>query len=188
MNKYYYLSSQNEQQGPVEVFELKNCGVTSATLVWTQGMAQWAPAGEVEELKTLFMQPAPTPPAYIPPKPAIQAQPPSQPAAGNYNRNEHLAVPGHSDVQVKPPVPDSNMVWAVLSTILCCLPTGIYAIICASEVDKYYAMGDYATAQDKARKAKNWAIYGAIASVIGVVAYILFYVLVIAAAVGSSSF
>ena len=79
MGKYFYLNAQNEQNGPVEVGKLKSLGVTENTLVWSQGMPQWAPAGEVEELKELFVpvqEEVPTPP----PTPAPKPQPSPSPA------------------------------------------------------------------------------------------------------------
>ena len=59
---YYYVENA-QRRGPVAAEDLINCGVTAQTLVWKQGMANWAPAGEVDELKTLF---TPQPPAFCP--------------------------------------------------------------------------------------------------------------------------
>ena len=35
--------------------------------------------------------------------------------------------------------PDSNLVWAILCTVLCCLPLGIVAIVKAASVEKLWA-------------------------------------------------
>ena len=75
-----------------------------------------------------------------------------------------------------PPRPDNNMVWAILSTILCCLPLGIVAIIKASNVNSLYDRGDYAGAEEAAKSAKTWAMWGAISALIIWVLYILFIV------------
>ena len=48
--------------------------------------------------------------------------------------------------------PDSFMVWAILSTIFCCLPFGIASIVNASKVDGLWASGDYNGANEAARK------------------------------------
>lgn len=37
---------------------------------------------------------------------------------------------------------DNNLVWATASTVLCCPPTGIYAIIKTSEIDTKWKNGD----------------------------------------------
>ncbi|MEC5395008.1 CD225/dispanin family protein [Bergeyella sp. RCAD1439] len=42
--------------------------------------------------------------------------------------------------------PNNNLVYAILSTILCCPPMGIYAIIKATEVNSKWNAGDKAGA------------------------------------------
>ena len=78
--------------------------------------------------------------------------------------------------------PDNNLVWGILCTVLCCLPFGIVSIISATKVDSLWAAGLYEQAIIEAGKAKKWAIWGAIlsvvASVIFVIIYILFFVFV----------
>ena len=97
-------------------------------------------------------------------------------AASNYNdpygRNN---MGGHSYSLGKP---DNNLVWAVLSTIFCCLPLGIYSIILASKVDGLYKSGNYIEAQKNADEAKKWAIIGAVIGLFGSLIY-LFIVFVI---------
>lgn len=66
--------------------------------------------------------------------------------------------------------PDNNLVWAILCTVLCCLPLGIYAIILSTKVNTLWAQGDYTGAEKAAADAKKFSIYGA---VIGVVVYII---------------
>ena len=69
--------------------------------------------------------------------------------------------------------PDNNMVWAILSTLFCCLPFGIVAIINAAKVDGLCLKGDYEEAQKAADKAKKYAKIGAIIGIIGVAAYVI---------------
>lgn len=83
--------------------------------------------------------------------------------------------------------PDNNLVWAILSTVLCCLPLGIVAIVKSTSVSKLWAMGDYAGAQKAADDAKKFAMWGAIVFAILVVLYIIFFVVVGVAASSSSS-
>lgn len=94
-----------------------------------------------------------------PPPPPPPAMPPSQPA-----------MPMASQP------PNNNLVWAILTTILCCLPFGIVAIIKAAEVNSKWAQGDYAGAQASADAAKKWSIIGAIVGGAGVVLYLIFVV------------
>lgn len=51
------------------------------------------------------------------------------------------------------PKPDNWLVWAILSTILCCLPLGIVSIIYATKVDNLWNSGQ----QEEALKASNMA-------------------------------
>lgn len=60
--------------------------------------------------------------------------------------------------------------------LLCCLPVGIVSIVYAAQVNGKLAAGDIAGAQDSSAKAKKWAIWSAIAWVIMVVLYVLFFV------------
>ena len=68
--------------------------------------------------------------------------------------------------------PDNYLVWAILCTVLCCLPFGIVSIVYSTKVSGLWAQGRYAEAQAAADNAKKWAIIGAIvgaACVIGVI-------------------
>ena len=48
------------------------------------------------------------------------------------------------------------LVFAILSTVFCCLPTGIPAIIYASQVNTKLALRDLAGAQTASNNAKMW--------------------------------
>ena len=57
----------------------------------------------------------------------------------------------------------NNLIWAILTTLFCCLPLGIVSIVYAAQVDGRAAAGDIAGARDSARKAGNWALASALA-------------------------
>jgi hypothetical protein len=76
------------------------------------------------------------------------------------------------------PPPANNLVWAILSTVLCCLPLGIASIVFASQVNTTWAQGDIAGAHESARKAKQFAIWGAVAGLVFVVLYVIFIVVI----------
>ncbi|MGG6344479.1 CD225/dispanin family protein [Stenotrophomonas indicatrix] len=71
-----------------------------------------------------------------------------------------------------PQVPN-NLVWAILSTLFCCLPAGIVSIVYAAQVNGKLAAGDLAGARDSADKAKKWAMWSAIAAVVVMVLYFI---------------
>lgn len=99
-------------------------------------------------------------------------QPPPPPGYQSYG------APGPSG-----PKPDNYLVWAILSTLFCCLPLGVASIVFAAQVDGKYNSGDYAGAVESSNKAKQFAKYSVIASLVLIVIYVIFIVLV---AAGSS--
>jgi hypothetical protein len=57
----------------------------------------------------------------------------------------------------QPPVDVPNyLVFAILATVLCCLPTGVAAIIYAAQVNGKLQAGDIPGAQAASRNAKSW--------------------------------
>lgn len=77
--------------------------------------------------------------------------------------------------------PDNYLVWAILSTVLCCVPFGIVAIVKSTKVDTLWTDGRYDEAVQSAQDAKKWAIISAVSAVVVWVIYML--ILVIAALV-----
>ena len=67
--------------------------------------------------------------------------------------------------------PDNYLVWAILCTVLCCLPFGIVSLVYSTKVSGLWSQGRYAEAQAAADSAKKWAIIGAIVG--GVIAVII---------------
>lgn len=61
--KQYFIHDGKNQLGPYDLEQLKNMNVQRNQQVWCEGMEQWKPAGEVEELSMLWSQmPPPIPP------------------------------------------------------------------------------------------------------------------------------
>jgi Interferon-induced transmembrane protein len=58
--------------------------------------------------------------------------------------------------------PPNYLVWAILSTVCCCLPLGIASIVYAAQVNSKWAAGDFAGAQVSSGKAKQFAILAAV--------------------------
>ncbi len=76
--------------------------------------------------------------------------------------------------------PDNYLVWAILCTVLCCLPLGIVSIVYSAKVDGLYRSGEYEEAQEAADKAKKYAMYGAIS---GVIVGVIYFAIIIAGGV-----
>ncbi len=56
----------------------------------------------------------------------------------------------------------NHLVWAILSTLFCCMPLGIVSIVYAARVDGKRAAGDIQGAREDSRLAANWAIASAV--------------------------
>lgn len=69
------------------------------------------------------------------------------------------------------PRPQTYLAWAILATLLCCLPLGIPAIIYAAQVDSLWAQRRYDEAYRASRNAKNWTIASVVVSVAGILFY-----------------
>ena len=68
----------------------------------------------------------------------------------------------------------SHLVWAILTTLFCCLPLGIVSIVFAAQVDSKRAAGDIAGAMESSRKARFWAILSAAVAIIPLTLYLVF--------------
>jgi uncharacterized membrane protein YvbJ len=69
------------------------------------------------------------------------------------------------------------LVFAILTTVFCCLPTGIAAIVYASQVNTKLAVGDIAGAQAASKNAKTWCLVSVGAGLLIGVLYALLAVL-----------
>ncbi|HEY3261893.1 MAG TPA: CD225/dispanin family protein [Pseudonocardiaceae bacterium] len=87
-----------------------------------------------------------------------------------------MTAPQYGQAAPGPP-PDNNLVWAILSTIFCCLPLGIVSIVKSTQVSSLWAQGQYDAARKAADDAKKFALWGAIAGIVVGVLYLLFFVL-----------
>ena len=66
--------------------------------------------------------------------------------------------------------PENNLVWAIITTVLCCIPLGIASIVYAAKVDGYYKEGKVEAALEASMKSKKYAKW---AIVTGVLFYII---------------
>lgn len=73
--------------------------------------------------------------------------------------------------------PPNYLVWAILTTVLCCLPCGVVSIVYSNKVEKLWQSGKYDEAIDASNKARTWAIISAAAS--AVVAFVYFVIMLL---------
>jgi hypothetical protein len=94
------------------------------------------------------------PPGYGPPPPGYGAPPPGYGPMPGYGPAGY-GMPG--------PPPQNYLVWAILTTIFCCLPAGIVSIVFAAQVNGKWMSGDFQGAVSSSKNARTWAIVSAIA-------------------------
>ena len=67
-------------------------------------------------------------------------------------------APAQAPTAEPPVMPPPYMVWAILSLILCCFPTGIVAVIMAAQVSSRFYQKDYEGARRASRNTEIWII------------------------------
>ena len=116
-------------------------------LRWNEGSHAWERSGT----------PPPPDDAGLPPMPP----PPGMGMPAQYGTRPLMTAP----------VPN-YMVWAILATVFCFLPTGIAAIVFASQVSSKLAAGDRAGAVEASNKAKMWTIISVVVGILfGIVVF-----------------
>lgn len=113
---------------------------------------------------------------YTPPPPAPPEN--QNPYAASYPSS---SKPGRTIASGHVP---NYLVWAILSTLCCCLPAGIVAIVYAAQVDGKVASGDFHGALEASNNAKmwSWISFGA-SAVVGV----LYFLLILAGGIADAS-
>lgn len=77
--------------------------------------------------------------------------------------------------EIYTPKPSNYLALAIFTTVCCCLPTGIYAILRAMKVNDYYMMKQYDAAVAASNDAKKWSIIGIVLGVVGSILYFAFF-------------
>lgn len=152
----YWINHNGVQSGPVDVEGLKKMALTSRAYVWHEGLTDWVKITQVPELQGLYEMAAepvaqgqPLVTEAMPSTEAATGQPVQQPVQG-YDPIQQPAAPE--------PCPPTNLVWAIITTILCCIPTGIVAIIYALKVSNRYREGDIEGAKRASETGAWWCI------------------------------
>lgn len=150
MDTWYYAAADRQRQGPVTADDIRQLHITGAinlqTLVWREGLDNWCPladlASELGLPPPLAAAGVARPDPYHPPGPA---------AAG--------------PTVSLPPVPN-HLVWAILSTLLCCWPMGVVAIVYSVQVERRRAEGNLQGALAASRSARLWALWSCLSIVL----------------------
>lgn len=182
----YWINQDGVQEGPLTFEELKAKGLTRDAYVWREGLAEWVPVSSLAELTICLLpaaevsQPAlSSAPEVLPEasevaevaeEPVAAAVPPVLPpdeavapaAAPVVLPAQQQPVPAQPEQELPP----TNLVWAIITTVLCCVPCGVVAILYASKVSSALQSGDLAAARSASEKGAWWCIGGIVAGIV----------------------
>lgn len=194
----YWIIVNDHHDGPYSVDTLVANGLKPEDLVWTEGLADWTPAGNILELAEAMnlrdsMAAAPAEPAApvaaevieiveteaeapmeqeaaYDAEPAQQPQPAQQPYATPQMQTAYTqAAPAQGAAMTQAePCPPAYIAWSIIVTVLCCTIVGIPAIVFASMTKSAYYRGDLAKAK-RYSEITQWFIIAAI--VLGAVSW-----------------
>ncbi|MEM8961077.1 MAG: CD225/dispanin family protein, partial [Acidobacteriota bacterium] len=136
------------------------------------------PPVQVAPQSTAPMPAAPPPPTPVAPPPPVAGQAPpaadyAPPVAGQappvassypqatYQPPSQVGYPAGQALHQAPvdaaPIPN-YLPWAIIATLLCCMPAGVVGIIYASKANALKTAGNYVEARHKADIARNWLL------------------------------
>jgi hypothetical protein len=128
---------------------MANCSNCGAELNFASKFCSNCGTAQDEAARFETVEPAPA--DFSPDIVRSETQPPSPP-------------PFPSMPPYKEPLPpaaqrkiENNMIKSVIATVCCCIPFGVVGIIYASRVDTLSRCGDYAAAEEAAKKAGLWS-------------------------------
>ena len=180
----YWIRENGQQSGPFSLEELQLRMFTKGdTFVWHKGLEGWMHIENVPELAHLI---APEP-AAEPEQKAVESEaevretpkdmeeaeeaevrestPPlfhSMPTPPPYMEQPQVTAPTMHEQTPRPECPPTNLVAAIVCTLLCCTPFGVAGIVCAVLTQNHYNAGNY----EKARKYSQWSDWMCILSVV----------------------
>ena len=175
----YWINQDGVQAGPVSREELEKMSLTDAAYVWRAGMADWVRITEMSELAGCYTISGATPSqptvaipdepvvdgdAFVAGEPVAQPVPPvipdsaAEPVVAGTPMSQPVAPAIPQLPAENPKCPPTNLVWAILATVLCCLPLGVVAIIYSTKVSQKYNEGDLAAAEHYSEVSAWWCI------------------------------
>lgn len=103
-----------------------------------------------------------------------------QPQQGYYQQPQpnYAAQPAQPSM----PQPASHLGFAIFTTLCCCLPLGIVAIIKSSKVSEYYNLKQYDAAIAASNEANRWCMYAMLGWIVYIVIVSIIYAIAGAAA------
>lgn len=115
--KEFYMVKDGQRIGPMPVDQLLQMGLQPETLVWTDGMANWAAANQVPELLNIFAPAQPAVPA-APVQPSAPVAPVQPAAPAPQYQQPQYQQPQYQQPQYQQPVGNQQSPQNVFKIIL----------------------------------------------------------------------
>jgi hypothetical protein len=151
--QYFVIGANGEKYGPASVDDLNNWAtegrINAYSMVVAEDSPNSVPISSVPGFQNELLASSPT-----------MSQP-------NYQNPPSYMSGGKIE---------NHLVKSILTTFFCCMPLGIVAIVFAAQVDGFVRSGDFARAEDSARKAN---LFSNISLGIGLTGTVLYIILVI---------
>lgn len=182
--RQYWINFKGEQLGPMSKEQMAHLGLDESAYVWHSGLPDWVKISKVPELTDLFTGEveAPEMPSEsapeLPQQQDVEESMPEMPqqyddveetmpempqqqedfqqgyVPGEMQYATQQSTPPAMPQQEPPKCPPTNLVWAIITTIMCCGPLGIVGMVFAFLTKKHYRRGNY-------EKAERMSEYGA---------------------------
>ena len=168
----YWVNIDGIQSGPISREELADMDFNpEVTYVWHQELDDWHRIDQLSEFADIVagksVQQSVTPPP-IPSEPEMPIVPPMPPVPLEPEEPIVPPVPSEPEEPVVPPVPPvpapseaeapTNLVWAVIVTVMCCQITGIIAIVYGAMTSTANSAGNYEKARHYSDIAQIWVM------------------------------
>ena len=182
--RQYWINFKGRQEGPMSLEQMSKMGLDETAYVWHSGLPDWVKITTVPELNELLTGAATEVPelptetdvkaeaegvevaAEAPQENNIPDEVPSLDVVDHstpYMQQPYGAVePAVAASEPAPKCPPTNLVWAIIATILCCSIAGIVGIVFAFLTKKYYREGNL----EKAQRMSDYGAWAVIASII----------------------
>ena len=152
----YWVNIDGIQSGPISRDELADMDFNpEVTYVWHQELDDWHRIDQLSEFSDIVagksVQQSVTPP-LIPLEPEMPVVPPMPPMPEIPPMLE-LSVPAPSEAEAP-----TNLVWAVIVTVMCCQITGIIAIVYGVMTSTANSAGNYEKARHYSDIAQIWVM------------------------------
>ena len=153
MIREYYVCIDGKQVGPVDRDRLQELNISPDTLVWYEGLEEWAPAGRAAGTAWLFGVEDSSADTLDPSKAKEEPQPVATQAFTAKSAEDYRKVP------------PMHLTAAIIITILATTPFSILAIVFYCRTAALYNDGRFEEAWHASRVARRWLVASVFAGV-----------------------